>query len=162
MGTIKEKIERLKKEPEEAMNGPAITHPLSVGTRPKAGEPIPAGKPKRDRRIDVFLSPALLTQTLHVVAFKDAEYPGLRVQKFASDRCVGNDPFVPIGLQGAPADAEHTPDLLAGQVEAKRQENSALAADIAAGGTQEKMEEIARNELGMVFPGEYVLCDGID
>ena len=116
MGTIKEKIERLKKEPEEAMNGPAITHPLSVGTRPKAGEPIPAGKPKRDRRIDVFLSPALLTHTLHVVAFKDAEYPGLRVQKFASDRCVGNDPFVPIGLQGAPADAEHTPDLLAGQV----------------------------------------------
>lgn len=62
------------------------------------------------------MSPALLTQTLHVVAFKDAEYPGLRVQKLASDRCVGDDPFVPIGLQGAPADAEHTPDLLAGQV----------------------------------------------
>ena len=27
---------------------------------------------------------------------------------------------------------------------------------------EDKYEEIARNELGMVFPGEYVLCDGID
>ena len=58
----------------------------------------------------------LLTQTLHVVAFKDAEYPGLRIKKLSADRRVGNDPFVPIGLQGAPADAEHTPDLLAGQI----------------------------------------------
>ena len=65
-------------------------------------------------------------------------------------------------LQSQVEAAQVEKDLLAGQVEAKRQENSALAADIAAGGTQEKMEEIARNELGMVFPGEYVLCDGID
>ena len=65
-------------------------------------------------------------------------------------------------LQSQVEAAQAEKDLLAGQVEAKRQENSALAADIAAGGTQEKMEEIARNELGMVFPGEYVLCDGID
>ena len=74
-------------------------------------------------------------------------------------------------LQSQVEAAQVEKDLLAGQVEAKRQENSALAADIAAGGAPipaklsmvlEKMEEIARNELGMVFPGEYVLCDGID
>ena len=64
-------------------------------------------------------------------------------------------------LQGQVEAAQAEKDLLAAQVEVKRQDN-ALAADIAAGGTQEKMEEIARNELGMVFPGEYVLCDGID
>ena len=61
-------------------------------------------------------------------------------------------------LQGQVEAAQAEKDLLAAQVE----ENNSLAADIAAGGTQEKMVEIARNELGMVFPGEYVLCDGID
>ena len=65
-------------------------------------------------------------------------------------------------LQGQVEAAQAEKDLLAAQVEVMRQENSTLAADIAAGGNQEKMEEIARNELGMVFPGEYVLCDGID
>ncbi len=42
------------------------------------------------------------------------------------------------------------------QVEAQQQENDALAADIAEGPTKEKIEEIARNELGYVKPGEYV------
>ena len=42
------------------------------------------------------------------------------------------------------------------QVEAQQQENDALAADIAEGPTEEKIEEIARNELGYVKPGEYV------
>lgn len=65
-------------------------------------------------------------------------------------------------LQGQVRAAQAEKDLLAAQVEVKRQENNSLAADIEAGGNQEKMEEIARNELGMVFPGEYVLCDGID
>lgn len=65
-------------------------------------------------------------------------------------------------LQGQVETAQAEKDRLAAQVEVKRQENSILSADIAAGGSQEKMEEIARNELGMVFPGEYVLCDGID
>ena len=65
-------------------------------------------------------------------------------------------------LQGQVEAAQAEKDRLAAQVEIVRQENSALSADIAAGGSQEKMEEIARNELGMVFPGEYVLCDGID
>ena len=64
-------------------------------------------------------------------------------------------------LQGQVEAAQAEKDLLAAQVEVMRQENSTLASDIAAGGNQEKMEEIARNELGMVFPGEYVLCDGI-
>ena len=41
-------------------------------------------------------------------------------------------------------------------VAAQRQENAALEADIAAGPTDEKLEEIARDELGLVKPGEYV------
>lgn len=65
-------------------------------------------------------------------------------------------------LQGQVEAAQAEKDRLAAQVEAQRQENDALAADIAAGSTQEKMEEIARNELGMVYPGEYVLCDGVN
>ena len=65
-------------------------------------------------------------------------------------------------LQSQVEAAQVEKDRLAAQVECKRQENDALAADIAAGSTQEKMEEIARNELGMVYPGEYVLCDGVN
>ena len=42
------------------------------------------------------------------------------------------------------------------QVEEQQQKNDALAADIAEGPTEEKIEEIARNELGYVKPGEYV------
>lgn len=63
-------------------------------------------------------------------------------------------------LQGQVEAAQAEKDRLAAQVEVKRQENDALTADLAEGSTQEKMEEIARNELGMVYPGEYVLCDG--
>ena len=60
-------------------------------------------------------------------------------------------------LQGQVEAAQAEKDLLAAQVEVKRQENNSLAADIAAGGTQEKMEEIARNELGLASPGEKVI-----
>lgn len=42
------------------------------------------------------------------------------------------------------------------QVAEQQQENDALAADLAEGPTQEKIEEIARNELGYVKSGEYV------
>ena len=42
------------------------------------------------------------------------------------------------------------------EVEMLRQENDALAADIAEGTTEEKMEEVARKELGLVTQGEYV------
>ncbi|MDD3347588.1 septum formation initiator family protein [Oscillibacter sp.] len=48
---------------------------------------------------------------------------------------------------------------LAAQVETRQQENDALSADIAQGNTSEKMEEIARDELGLVTPGEYVFYD---
>lgn len=65
-------------------------------------------------------------------------------------------------LRSQVAEAEAEKERLAAQVAAKRQENDALSADITEGGTQEKMEEIARNELGMVFPGEYVLYDGVN
>ena len=41
-------------------------------------------------------------------------------------------------------------------MEGKRQENDALRADIEEGCTPEKMQEIARRELGWVLPGEYV------
>ena len=61
-------------------------------------------------------------------------------------------------LQSQVAAAQMERDLLDAQVEAKRQENEALSADLAAGGTQEKMEEIARNELGMVFPRPFSSC----
>ena len=45
------------------------------------------------------------------------------------------------------------------QIQAQQQENDALAADIAEGNTQEKMEEIAREALGLVYPGERVFID---
>ena len=45
------------------------------------------------------------------------------------------------------------------EVEMLRQENDALAADIAQGSTQEKMEEMAREDLGLVYPGERVFYD---
>lgn len=54
------------------------------------------------------------------------------------------------------SDAEEEKARVAAEVEGKRQENDALAADIEEGCTPEKMQEIARRELGWVLPGEYV------
>ena len=54
------------------------------------------------------------------------------------------------GLQGKVA---------AAQVEQTKRENDALSADIAEGPTREKIEEIARDELGLVTPNEYVFDD---
>lgn len=62
-------------------------------------------------------------------------------------------------LQNQVADAQAQKEALAAQVEAQQQANDALSADIAAGDSQEKMEEIARDELGMVSPGERVFYD---
>ena len=62
-------------------------------------------------------------------------------------------------LRDQVAQAREDRDRLATQVAQQQQENDALAADIAQGGTQEKMEEIARDELGLVAPGEYVFYD---
>ena len=52
--------------------------------------------------------------------------------------------------------AEAEKERIAARVESLRQENDALAADIQEGCTPEKMQEIARRELGWVLPGEYV------
>ena len=60
------------------------------------------------------------------------------------------------GLQGQLRDARAERDRYQTRVETLRQENDALAADIAEGTTDEMMEEIARKELGVVTPGEYV------
>ena len=54
------------------------------------------------------------------------------------------------------SDAEAEKARIAAQVERRRQENDALAADIEEGCTPEKMQEIARRELGWALPGEYV------
>ena len=59
-------------------------------------------------------------------------------------------------LQNQLAKDRQERDRYQAQVEALQQENDALAADIAEGTTPEKMEEIARKELGVVTPGEYV------
>ena len=49
---------------------------------------------------------------------------------------------------------------LQGQVEsAQQQKNDALSADIAEGNTQAKMEDMARHELGLVYPNERVFSD---
>ena len=56
-------------------------------------------------------------------------------------------------------DAQTQRDQLAGEVAAQQQENDALAKDIAEGTTSEKMQEIAREQLGMVAPGERVFYD---
>ena len=62
-------------------------------------------------------------------------------------------------LQGQVRAAQAEKAALAEKVQEKQLENDALSADIAQGGTQEKMEEIARQELGLVYPGERVFYD---
>ena len=62
-------------------------------------------------------------------------------------------------LQGQVRAAQAEKAALAESVQAKQLENEALAADIAQGSTQEKNEEIARQELGLVYPGERVFYD---
>lgn len=44
-------------------------------------------------------------------------------------------------------------------METLKQDNEALRADIAEGATDEKMEELARNELGWTDSNEYVFYD---
>ena len=59
-------------------------------------------------------------------------------------------------LQGQLASAREERDRYADLVAAKEQENAALEADIAQWPTDEKLQEIARDELGLVKPDEYV------
>ena len=50
-------------------------------------------------------------------------------------------------------------DPLAGAPTTQQQENDALQKSIDQGGSQEEMERIARDELGLVSPGERVFVD---
>jgi len=59
-------------------------------------------------------------------------------------------------LQGQLESAQAEKDRYAAEVAEQQQKNDALAADIAEGPTDEKIEEIARDELGYVKPGEYI------
>lgn len=61
-----------------------------------------------------------------------------------------------VALQDQIRAAEVEQERVAAEVESQKQENDALSADIAEGCTPEKMQEIARRELGWVLPGEYV------
>ena len=63
------------------------------------------------------------------------------------------------GLQSKVAAAQAEKERYAAQVAQTQRENEALAADIAEGPTREKIEEIARDELGLVTPNEYVFDD---
>ena len=62
-------------------------------------------------------------------------------------------------LKGQVEQAQVQRTALEQQVDALQQENDALAADIAEGATQEKMEDLAREKLGVVSPNERVFYD---
>ena len=55
--------------------------------------------------------------------------------------------------------AQAEKDRTAQQVETLKQSNDALRADIAEGATDEKMKDLARDELGWTDPDEYVFYD---
>lgn len=59
-------------------------------------------------------------------------------------------------LRGQIAGAQAEKESYAAQVEQRELENAALRADIEEGPTEEKLQDIARDELGYVKPGEYV------
>ncbi len=60
------------------------------------------------------------------------------------------------GLRAQLETARFERDRYQDQVDAMEQKNASLSADIEEGVTDEKVEDIARNDLGMVLPGEYV------
>lgn len=62
-------------------------------------------------------------------------------------------------LNGQVEEASAQKAQLAAQVEQQRQKNDALSESIESGGNQEQLEEIARDELGLVGPGEKVFYD---
>lgn len=65
------------------------------------------------------------------------------------------------GLQSQLEEAQAERDSFAQQVADRQRENAALQADIDEGPTEEKLQEIARDELGLVKPGEYLFrADG--
>lgn len=62
-------------------------------------------------------------------------------------------------LRSQVQDAQAQKAALNEQVQQQQQTNDTLKADIADGGSQEKMEQIARDQLGMVAPGDKVFYD---
>lgn len=61
-----------------------------------------------------------------------------------------------LDLQAQVEEAQAERDSYAERVAQRQRENAALQADIEEGPTSEKLQEIARDELGLVKPGEYV------
>ena len=59
-------------------------------------------------------------------------------------------------LQGQVADAQAEKERLTQEISQLQSENDTLTEDINKGTTPEMMAEIARKELGVVTPGEYV------
>ena len=57
-------------------------------------------------------------------------------------------------------DARAERDRIRTELADLRRENEALEADIAEGATQDKMEDLARDQLGLVKPDEYVFITG--
>ena len=62
-------------------------------------------------------------------------------------------------LQGQVRAAQAERDQYARQVENVQQENETLRSDIAEGPTEEKMKELAREELGMIDSNCYLFLD---
>ena len=62
-------------------------------------------------------------------------------------------------LKGQVEQAQGQRTALEQQVNALQEENDTLEADIAEGATQEKMEDLAREKLGVVSPNERVFYD---
>lgn len=64
-----------------------------------------------------------------------------------------------LSLNGQIAAAEAERDAVQAQVERQTQTNAALAEDVAAADDPQKQEDIARDKLGLVVPGEKVFID---
>lgn len=62
-------------------------------------------------------------------------------------------------LKGQVEQAQVQRAALEQQVNSLQEENDALTADIAEGATEEKMEDLAREKLGVVSPNERVFYD---
>ena len=63
-------------------------------------------------------------------------------------------------LQSQIASTQAEKDRTAQQVEMLKQTNDALRADIAEGATEDKMKEIAQEELGLISPNQRVFSVG--
>ena len=62
-------------------------------------------------------------------------------------------------IQNQIRSAKDEQEKLAAQVDTLRRENDSLTSDIASSDNPEKLQDVARSELGMVMPGERVFYD---